>query len=482
MQIYINRNGQQLGAFDENAVLQMLQSGQLSPNDFGIRQGEQQWQPLGKLFPSVNQTPNFGANPLNAQNNFQTPTPAKKSGASKGCLFSLLGFGVLVILAVAGLFGYFLFNKRNAVTNDVTSNKSTNSNTNSSTSPVPTDYTAMKNKAEELAKLTPPVKLDSKAKLNGKIAIVEKGKYAAEMKGFDVYFKEINETDLSSYNLTKERIAKTPEEIDSLVQIICTRGRIIGRYEGDIIGYANNCKVSMIDYRKNIVFAQKTLINSTPEKSISSVYDKSGEYVVIPPISEISDYVKTFVPEKTEVSISDASMLPVIEDPKTFADSAGKFGKLAFPLKPDANAAVKGKITIIQADEYGDLSAMMIGLDRDGNLQPPLPDSIILTKESLGFTNEQIARKSSEIDTLIQVNCKKGSLITKVKGISVYSNSCTVSVVDYKSFATVAQKTFEGKKVNNNRYSDPSSYDDKQDTVEFPRQEIEEYIKAFPKA
>ena len=480
MQIHINRNGQQLGAFDENAVLQMLQSGQLSPNDLGIRQGEQQWQPLGKLFPAINQTPNFAANPQYSQNNVQTPMPMQKSGASKGCLFSLLGVGILFILAIAGIFGYLLINKRNSVSNVVTSNKSTNSN--SSTNPVPQDYTAMKNKAEELAKLSPPVKLDSKAKLNGKIAIVEKGKYNAEMKGFDVYYKEINETDLTSYNLTKERIAKTPEEIDSLVQILCTKGKMIARYEGNVIGYANNCKVSMIDYRKNVVFAQKTLTNSTPEKSISSVYDKSGEYVVIPPISEIFAYVKTFVPEKTEVSVSDASMLPVIEDPKTFASSAGKFGRLSFPLKPDANAVIKGKITIIQGDDNGDMSAMMIGLDRDGNVQPPLPDAIILTKESLGFTNEQIARKSSEIDTLIQVNCKKDGLITKVKGISVYSNSCTVSIVDYKSFATIAQKTFEGKKVDNNRYSDPSIYDDKQDTVEFPRKEIEEYIKAIPKA
>jgi hypothetical protein len=480
VQIYINRNGQQLGPFDENAVLQMLNGGQLSPNDLGIRHGESQWQPLGKLFPEINRMPGIAANPPNVQNNLQTPVPPKKSAASKGCIFSLLGFGVLLFIAVAGLFGYFLINKKKSLSNVPTANKSTNSN--NSTNSAPQDYSAMKTKAEELARLSPPVKLDSKAKLNGKIAIVEKGKYDAEMKGFDVLFKEINETDLSFYNLTKERMAKTPEEIDSLVQILCTKGKMIGKYEGNIIGYANNCKVSMIDYRKNVVFAQKTLINSTPEKSISSVYDKSGEYVVIPPISEISEYVKTFVPEKTEVSTSDPSMLPVIEDPKTFARSAGKFGRLSFPLKPDENAVIKGKITIIQADEYGESSAMMIGLDREGNVEPPLPNSIILTKESLGFTNEQIARKTSEIDTLIQVNCKKGSLITKVKGISVFSNSCTVSVVDYKAFATIAQKTFEGKKVDNNRYSDPSMYEDKQDTVEFPRKEIEEYIKAFPKA
>ena len=115
MQIYINRNGQQLGPFDENAVLQMLNGGQLSPNDLGIRHGESQWQPLGKLFPEINRMPGIAANPPNVQNNLQTPMPPKKSAASKGCIFSLLGFGVLLFIAVAGLFGYFLINKKKII-------------------------------------------------------------------------------------------------------------------------------------------------------------------------------------------------------------------------------------------------------------------------------------------------------------------------------------------------------------------------------
>ena len=40
MQIYINRNGQQLGAFEESKVIEMLRNGQLSPNDFCIKPGE----------------------------------------------------------------------------------------------------------------------------------------------------------------------------------------------------------------------------------------------------------------------------------------------------------------------------------------------------------------------------------------------------------------------------------------------------------
>ena len=111
-----------------------------------------------------------------------------------------------------------------------------------------------------------------------------------------------------------------------------------------------------------------------------------------------------------------------------------------------------------------------------------MPNSIILTKESVGFADAQLATKTSEIDTLIQVNCKAGSMITKIKGIAVSSNICTVNIIDYKAFAIIAQKTFEGKKIDNNRYSDPSMYDDKKDTVEFPRAEIEDYIKQFPKS
>jgi len=476
MKVFISRNGQQLGEFEENAVLQMLQNGQLSPNDFGIRQGEQQWQALGKMFPNFNQTPGFGQFSPNPPSYMQKPATAEQSGGSKGCLFALLGLGVIIFLAGAGIFGYFLLNQKSGGSN-IAVNKPANSNT--ATKPTPQDFTALKDKADELANLSPTLKLDSKVKLKGKIAIVEKGQYRAEFKGFDADFKKASDYELGSFKMTKEMLPRTLEEIDSLVQIICTKGKQIGRYEGNITGYANNCKVSLIDYRTKTAFAQKTLTNSTPEKTVSSVYD-GGDYIVLPPSTEIQNYVKTFVPEKAEVSTTDASTLPNIEDPKTFASSATSFAKLGFPLKPDPSANIKGKVTTIQADD--ELSAMMIGVDRDGNIEKPLPNAIILTKESLGFTNEQIALKSSEIDTLIQVNCKKGTLITKVKGISVYSNICTVSIVDYKALTTVTQKTFENKTVDNNRYSDPSIYDDKQDKVTFPRKEIEEYIKSVPKS
>ena len=53
MQIYVSRNNQQSGPFEEAKVLEMLGNGQLSTNDLAIRQGEEQWQPLGGIFPGI---------------------------------------------------------------------------------------------------------------------------------------------------------------------------------------------------------------------------------------------------------------------------------------------------------------------------------------------------------------------------------------------------------------------------------------------
>jgi hypothetical protein len=50
MQLYIFRNNQQLGPFEENVVLDQLRNGQLSPDDLGIREGDSNWLRLGDIF------------------------------------------------------------------------------------------------------------------------------------------------------------------------------------------------------------------------------------------------------------------------------------------------------------------------------------------------------------------------------------------------------------------------------------------------
>lgn len=94
MQIYVNKNNQQLGPFDDLTVVEMLKNGQLSANDFAIKEGEQQWQPLGNLFPTTSAA--------SAVPNQILPDsiPAKKGF---GCL-RLFGIA-LVFLAVVTLIG-----------------------------------------------------------------------------------------------------------------------------------------------------------------------------------------------------------------------------------------------------------------------------------------------------------------------------------------------------------------------------------------
>ena len=51
--MYLFKNNQQSGPFAPQDVLGWLNSGQLSPEDVAVRQGEQQWQPLKIHFSTV---------------------------------------------------------------------------------------------------------------------------------------------------------------------------------------------------------------------------------------------------------------------------------------------------------------------------------------------------------------------------------------------------------------------------------------------
>lgn len=113
MSIYITKNNQQAGPFEESQVLEMLNNGQLSPDDFAIRQGGSNWQKVGEMFPNAGRQ--AGTQPSFAQPGSQSqavnqpasaqPTPKKsRKGLMFGCLGILL-FGGLV-LAVLGFLAY----------------------------------------------------------------------------------------------------------------------------------------------------------------------------------------------------------------------------------------------------------------------------------------------------------------------------------------------------------------------------------------
>jgi GYF domain 2 len=108
MPIYINKNGQQSGPYEDHVVVDQLRNGMLSPNDMGIRHGEASWQRLGDMFPSAAaspSTPPVGAQAAGVVGNVASAAPETKKGG--GCLkFGLLGVGlVLLVLGIGTAIG-----------------------------------------------------------------------------------------------------------------------------------------------------------------------------------------------------------------------------------------------------------------------------------------------------------------------------------------------------------------------------------------
>lgn len=100
MSIYINKNNQQTGPFDDAKVLEMLGNGELLPNDLAIRHGENEWRNLGFYFPNVGNVA-----PALAQT---APSAPKKSGKK---LFGCAGF-FLVFLVIASILGILAFRNK----------------------------------------------------------------------------------------------------------------------------------------------------------------------------------------------------------------------------------------------------------------------------------------------------------------------------------------------------------------------------------
>lgn len=53
MSLYISKNNENTGPFDDTSIENALLNGSLSVNDLGCREGMTAWQPLGVLFPHI---------------------------------------------------------------------------------------------------------------------------------------------------------------------------------------------------------------------------------------------------------------------------------------------------------------------------------------------------------------------------------------------------------------------------------------------
>jgi len=117
MPIYIYKNNQQSGPYEEHLVLDQLRSGMLSPDDLAVRHGESQWQPLRLMFPNVTPavTPPpppqaFAASankPVSASVTSVEPEPQYRNTMLLKVFFGLCLLGSIGILAAAV---YYIFN------------------------------------------------------------------------------------------------------------------------------------------------------------------------------------------------------------------------------------------------------------------------------------------------------------------------------------------------------------------------------------
>lgn len=144
--------------------------------------------------------------------------------------------------------------------------------------------TPLAGKAEELMKLPTTEKLDSNQKITGKVAVAETyPNLPVSLEGF----KPDGTIDqLSMFYFAPQRKAQTLDEIDTLVKVVCRQGKAIAG--SSPIKYANECDVSIIDYKTKTVFAKKSFENSRIP---------AGEYtsnVAPSPSEEIKQYLRGF--------------------------------------------------------------------------------------------------------------------------------------------------------------------------------------------
>lgn len=105
MSIYIHKNNQQAGPFEEARVLEMLRSGQLSPDDMAVRQGGRDWHKLSVLFPNVR---NASAPASAAASSVAAVNPVAPKKSRKGLLLGCGGF-FLIALLISSVLGFLAY-------------------------------------------------------------------------------------------------------------------------------------------------------------------------------------------------------------------------------------------------------------------------------------------------------------------------------------------------------------------------------------
>lgn len=308
-------------------------------------------------------------------------------------------------------------------------------------------YAELLEKKKDLVKLSPPIKLDRDAAIKGKVIIVDEN------------LEKIGDYDKLDDGFADYRKARSIEELGTVIQVLCVKGRPTAVYEGKynkrVKGFASNCKVSIIDYSQPAVVAQKSFSNSKPPEVISAIEaDANDEYLMPRPLGDIVAYINEFPVDKeipTDSVLSEKELLRI-------------------PLKMglDPNRPIKGKVMIATRTVYGEISPFNYQLS---TFSANYPD--------YGFKSDQTTTRSSDLTTLIKIVCGKGERIGKIENTTEFSNKCVVSLVDYRSSTVFAQKTFENKTLNPEVRKEDYPLDW---VIKMPEQDITDYLSSFPRS
>jgi hypothetical protein len=340
-------------------------------------------------------------------------------------------FAIVCLLTVSGCGR--LFTAVNPSTNSANT-----TNTNSAPARPARDevkYKALLDKKEELSKLNPPLNLDPKAIIKGKVLVVG-----------NVDYKNGHVDD----GISSLRKAESLEELETLIQVNCSKGRFLSNYEKGVKGYASDCKVSVIDYRTPAIIAQKSFSNTEREEVIRERDVRNNEYVTPQPVGDIRSYIDSFQVDKV-------MPMGILLDEKELL-------KVPTSVNLNPSATLKGKIKVV--DRYEEASILSY-----------IPYTKTSSVETYGLPSSKFTHSPEELETLVRVICSKGSMIGKVGDLTQYSNRCEVSLIDYKTLTVYAQKIIENKNLEQNVAQDglPRTW-----VVKRPKQEIEEYLKSFP--
>jgi len=139
-------------------------------------------------------------------------------------------------------------------------------------------------RADELMYLAVTEKLDDAMKIKGKIAVVEE--YPNTPLSLEGFKPDGTIDRLSQYFFSPEKKAQTLAEIDTLVKVVCRKGRSIGNSTKEV--YASECDVHVIDFKTKTLFNKKKFENSIIPTGTSS----SSATVVPAPSEEIKLHLR----------------------------------------------------------------------------------------------------------------------------------------------------------------------------------------------